>query len=189
MRAVIISGARNPQGQTAQATSAFVDGLRERGWTSDLIFLPERQIQRCEQCDDDGWGICRTEGRCTIEDDFPSIVEAIGTADLVVFATPVYFGDLSESLRALLDRLRRITRHESAKTALEDKPAVGICVAGGGGGGAPSCAVSLEHALGPCGFDTIDLIPVRRQNLDLKRDVLRTTGRWAADLLAAHTDG
>ena len=93
--------------------------------------------------------------------------------------------DLSESLRALLDRLRRVTRHEKTKAAIEGKPAVGICVAGGGGGGAPRCAVCLEHALGPCGFDTLDLVPVRRQNLELKKDVLRTTGRWVADRLAS----
>ena len=32
----------------------------------------------------------------------------MGRADLVIFATPVYFHDLSESMKAFLDRLRRI---------------------------------------------------------------------------------
>jgi hypothetical protein len=57
---------------------------------------------------------------------------------------------------------------------------MGICVAGGGGGGAPACAVSLERVLSTCGFDVLDMIPVRRQNLDMKLDVLKIAGQWLA---------
>ena len=83
-------------------------------------------------------------------------------------------------LRSLLDRLRRITRHDAGKSGITDKRAVGICVAGGGGGGAPACAVSLEKVLATCGFDVVDMIPVRKQNLDMKLDVLKVTGKWLA---------
>ena len=70
--------------------------------------------------------------------------------------------------------------HESGKEKISDKPAVGICVAGGGGGGAPACAVSLENCLSRCGFDVVDMIPVRRQNLDMKLTILKATGTWLA---------
>jgi multimeric flavodoxin WrbA len=96
----------------------------------------------------------------------------------VVFATPVYFSDLSESMRAFLDRLRRTCRHAEGQQGLADKAAIGVCVAGGGGGGAPACTVSLEKVLKTCGFDVLDMIPVRRQNLDMKTQVLRYTGEW-----------
>lgn len=185
MHAIIISGSRNPAGQTAQAAAAFSDGLSASGFTSDQVFLPSQSIERCRQCDDDGWGICRTEGKCVIEDDFALIFDAVTQADLVAFATPVYFSDLAESLRAFLDRLRRVTRFESTGALIEGKPTIGICVAGGGGGGAPMCTVGLEKILTTCGFDVIDLIPVRRQNLDMKRDLLARTGRWIGERLAA----
>jgi len=127
---------------------------------------------------DGGWGICRTEGRCVIEDDLARLVDLIRDSDVVVFATPVYFSDLSESLRAFLDRLRRTCMHEAGKRGIAGKPALGMCVAGGGGGGAPACAINLEKIPGTCGFDVVDMIPVRRQNLDLKVDVLRETAEW-----------
>ena len=41
------------------------------------------------------------------DDDFDAVVAPIRGADNVLFATPVYFYDLSESLREFLDRLRR----------------------------------------------------------------------------------
>jgi len=113
-----------------------------------------------------------------IKDDFSSLVGKIRKADSVVFATPVYFSDLSESMRAFLDRLRRITRHETGKRGISDKPALGICVAGGGGGGAPACAVSLEKVLSICGFNVVDTIPIRRQNLEVKLSALEAIGKW-----------
>jgi multimeric flavodoxin WrbA len=185
MTAIAILGSRNPEGRTARSVEALLEGLAAEGIQGEVAFLTEMTIERCRQCDAGGWGLCREEGHCVIDDDFASLVDRIVEADLVVFATPVYFGSLSESMRAFVDRLRRITRHESAKSTLSDKVAVGICMAGGGGGGAPRCSVSLEGALRTCGFDVVDMIPVRRQNLDLKLDVLRITGRWLAGYVSS----
>ena len=180
MKALIISGSRNPKGQTARAAEAFLDGVKSAGGECELVFLPQMSIERCRQCEDDGWGICRSEGRCIIEDDFAPLVAKVKDADAVVFATPVYFSDLSESLRAFLDRLRRTCIHDAGRERIEAKPAVGICVAGGGGGGAPACAVAMERILHTCGLDVVDMIPVRRQNLDLKLALLSAAGKWLA---------
>ncbi|MAF11217.1 hypothetical protein CMK11_12265 [Candidatus Poribacteria bacterium] len=180
MNALIISGSRDLEGRTAQAIAALAEGLEAARASCETVFLPTLDLERCRQCDDDGWGECRAEGSCVIEDDFARLVTAIRAADVVAFATPVYYGDLSESMRAFLDRLRRICTHEAGERGIVGTPAVGICVAGGGGGGGPRCAVSLEGVLHTIGFDVVDLVPARRQNLDLKLDVLRVTGRWLA---------
>ena len=180
MKALVILGSRNEQGQTARAAQALIQGLTEEGAETNLLFLPTLRLERCRQCDANGWGICRSEGRCVIDDDFASIVAKLRAADVVVFANPVYFGDLSESLRAFLDRLRRTCMHASGKEGVAGKMAVGICVAGGGGGGAPHCVESLERVLAHCAFNTVDLIAVRRQNLEAKTDALRLAGRQLA---------
>ncbi len=178
MKVIAILGSRNSKGQTARACDALLEGARA---DAERVFLPELRIERCRQCDPNGWGLCRSDGRCVIEDDFPALVEKLRGADRAVFANPVYFGDLSESLRAFLDRLRRIGRHENGKAGITGKPAIGICVAGGGGGGAPACVASLEKVLATCGFDVVDMVPVRRQNLDMKCEALKVVGRWFAE--------
>jgi len=188
MKALVILGSRNPDGRTATTAKAFLEGLTSAGGQGEETFLPHMRIERCKQCEMDGWGICRTEGQCAIEDDFAWLVDRIRNADAVIFATPVYFGDLSESMRAFLDRLRRITRHGSGRDGISGKPAIGICIAGGGGGGAPTCAVSLEKVLSTCGFDVVDMIPARRQNLDMKWGVFRTTGEWLASRASSERD-
>lgn len=180
MKLIVILGSRNPEGRTARACDALLAGAGAAGSSAERVFLPQLRLERCRQCDENGWGACRREGSCVIEDDFAPLVEKLRGADACVFANPVYFGDLSESLRAFLDRLRRIMLHDDAKPGIKGKPAVGVCVAGGGGGGAPAATVSLEKVLTTCGFNVLDVVPARRQNLDMKCEVLKTVGAWLA---------
>jgi len=180
MKILAILGSRNHEGQTARATDALLAGVKEAGAEVERVFLTELELERCRQCDENGWGLCRSEGRCVIEDDFASVVDKIESADAVVFGNPVYFSDLSESLKSFLDRLRRITRHDNGKAKVGSTPAVGVCVAGGGGGGAPNCCVLMERTLATCGFDVVDMVPCRRQNLKMKFEVLGVVGRWLA---------
>jgi multimeric flavodoxin WrbA len=182
MNVLILSGSRNPQGQTAQAAAAFGQALQANQAAVETVFLPPLRLERCRQCDENGWGRCRTEGRCSVVDDFAGLVAKAKAADLVVFATPVYFGDLSESLKAFTDRLRRTCMHAAGKDGIGGKPAIGICVAGGGGGGAAACCTHLERVLTTCGFALADLVPVRRQNLPVK---LRALADCAKDIAEA----
>ena len=180
MHALIINGARNHKGQTAKATKAFAAGWKRGGNTVEEVFLPEMAIERCRQCNADGWGLCWDERRCAIEDDFAALVKKLRKADVAVFATPVYFSDLSESMKAFLDRLRRIAFKWKGRTIMGGKRAVGICVAGGGGGGAPMCSMLLQRTLDTIGFDVVDMVPARRQNLATKVVVLKETGKSLA---------
>lgn len=177
MNILVISGSRNPKGQTAQAVDSFIRGLEAGGGACETVFLPPMAIERCRQCEEDGWGLCRKEGRCIIEDDFSRLLEKLRKADAAVFATPVYFADLSESLKAFLDRLRRVLRNGTAKSGIEAKPVAGICVAGGRGGGSPFCSFLLERTLSTCGFDVLDMVPLRRQNLAMKLPILEAAGK------------
>ena len=180
MKALLVCGSRNPEGQTAQAVDAVLSGLAKAGASTERVFLPGLDVERCRQCDDNGWGLCRKQGRCVIADDLSGLIEKVRQADAVVLATPVYYSDLSESLRAFADRLRRTCTHEAGRVSIKGKPAIGVCVAGGGGGGAPACCVSLEKVMATCGFDVVEMIPVRRQNLQAKLQTLELAGQWLA---------
>jgi multimeric flavodoxin WrbA len=179
MKVFMISGSRNREGRTAQCCNAIARGLTKAGGTSELVFLPTMNLERCRQCDPDGWGICRREGRCIIKDDFDSILNKMKEADVVVFANPVYFRDLSESMRGFLDRVRRLNFMQPDRP-FNGKPAMGLCLAGGGGNFAPSAGFNLDTILQMCGFDVVDMWNVRRQNIDIKLPMLETVGEWLA---------
>jgi len=185
MKVLILSGSRNREGQTARIIKAVQKGLSAGKAESDVIFLVEKAIERCRMCDPDGWGLCRRESRCIIEDDCPKIIEQVKAADALVFANPVYFSDLSESMRSFLDRFRR-TLFKPGKApapgfgATGGTPAIGICYAGGSGNGTASASFNLERILQTCGLDVIDMINVRRQNIEAKIPQLEIVGKWLA---------
>lgn len=99
MNLLAISGSRNHKGQTARLINAVCKGFGQAGGTTESIFLPDLKLERCRQCDIDGWGPCRRTQKCVIKDDFSAIKKKIKAADVVLFANPVYFGDLAESMR------------------------------------------------------------------------------------------
>jgi len=116
MNILFVSGSRNPEGRTARAVNAVLEGAKEAGSNVELVFLPELNLERCRQCDQNGWGLCRSEGHCIVEDDFNPMLEKVRKADVCVFASPVYFSDLSESMLTFLGKIRRtIFNPEAAK--------------------------------------------------------------------------
>jgi multimeric flavodoxin WrbA len=185
MKVLILSGSRNREGQTARIIKSVQKGIAAGKGESEVIFLIEKSIERCRMCDADGWGLCRRESRCIIEDDLQGIIDKIKAADVVVFANPVYFSDLSESLRSFLDRYRR-TLFKPSKAPPPGfgmsggTPAIGICYAGGSGNGTASASFNLERILQTCGLDVVDMINVRRQNMDAKIPQLELVGKWLA---------
>ena len=56
--------------------------------------------------------------------------------------------------------------------------AIGICYAGGSGNGSTYCCMLLERTIQICGFDVVDMIPVRRQNMEFKLTLLEQVGKW-----------
>lgn len=195
MRIVMVSGSRNREGRTARSIMAIGKGAAKAGAAVEYIFLPELNIERCRQCDPDGSGVCMREHRCIIEDDFNSVAAKLAAADAVVFAAPVYFIDLSESLRAFMERLRRVKGPQKpgpggfpVGARPGATPAIGLCLAGSGGGGATTCCQILEKLMLECSFDVVDMIPVRRQNLGFKLTLLELTGEWLASKPASGRD-
>jgi multimeric flavodoxin WrbA len=183
MKVLVLSGSRNRQGKTAEAINAICRGVAKGGGSSEVVFLTELKLERCRQCNADGWGVCQSEHRCIIDDDFASVAGKVKTADVLVFASPVYFGDLSESILGFLNRYRRVFFMfipPGMPARPDAKPVMGYCYAGGSGNGTTTCCANLEKILQHCGFDVVDMVPARRQNLAAKIPQLELEGQWLA---------
>lgn len=179
MHAVMVAGSRNEKGRTAQCLDAIGRGVSAGGGTSERFFLPLLKLERCRQCDLDGWGDCRRKGVCIIDDDFAMLIDNLKKADVAVIASPVYLLDITESMRAFLDRMRRITFMQK-ENPLRGKPAALLTLAGGGGRGTAPALATLDRQIFESGFDIVDLWSVRRQNFDVKIPMLEVAGKWLA---------
>jgi multimeric flavodoxin WrbA len=176
MRVIAIQSSPNTDGLTCQLAEAVLEGAQSQGAETELVHLNSLKVESCV-AHDRGWGTCRNEGKCALKDDFQNLREKINNADAVIFSTPVYFGDLSESAKRFLDRWRRCEIYDRIASPLRGKPVVGIAAAGGSGGGAVSALHNLEMYLKWLQFTIFDLVPVTQVSKEHKLDMLRVVGK------------
>ncbi len=180
MRVLVIQSSPNRGGLTAACAAAAAEGAREAGAEVVDVRLNDLGIQRCDACDD-GWGTCRSEHRCQKLDGFADVQAAVRDADAYVFVTPVYWGEPSETAKALLDRLRRCEATHREESALGGKWALCVAAAGGSGRGTLTCLASLERFLDHVGARPFDLIGITRYSREYKLEAIR---RAAAAMVA-----
>lgn len=103
MRVLVIVGSEKIDGNTDKLCKAFISGAAENGNTAVRFHLGEHHINGCRGCN-----ACRAAGKCVIDDGFSDFLEEFRIADIVVFATPLYFWGISSQLKALIDRFYSI---------------------------------------------------------------------------------
>jgi multimeric flavodoxin WrbA len=175
MRILALQGSPNHDGLTARMAKQATAGAKAAGAETELLNLCDLKLGSCRQCDD-GWGQCRREGTCIIDDDFEIVRGKMASADGIVISTPVYWGNLSEIFKAFLDRLRRCERAGPDEPKVEGRWVLGIAAAGGSGGGGPTCLVSMDHYYSHLGLRMFDYMFVTRRSADYMLNAARAAG-------------
>lgn len=161
MAILVVWASPNKDGLTAAAKDRILEGIHAAGGEVEALHLNELKINACLACGQ-GWGDCRSKGRCIIQDDFLDVYNRFVDADRIVLITPVYWHDLAENLKCLLDRMRRCeTGHNHH---LQGKQCLLIACAGGTGLGAIQCLHNMEETLSHMRMVTLDRLPVIQFN-------------------------
>lgn len=110
MNVLALLGSPRKKGNTATLLRALLEGMAEAGeHTVREVFLHGRSIAPCRNCDRcRGAGAGRLIARgefCALDDDMRRLYPRFLEADLVVFATPVYWWSISAQLKLFIDRL------------------------------------------------------------------------------------
>lgn len=99
-KVLIITSSLRGRSNSDILAAAFAEGAREAGHEVTEISLKGKNIGFCRGC-----LACQKTGRCVIADDARPICDAVKDADVLVFASPVYYYSISGQLKTLLDRL------------------------------------------------------------------------------------
>ena len=97
---LIVSTSPRKNSNSEALALAFADGAKEAGHEVDFISLRGKTVNFCRGC-----FVCQEKLRCVIRDDADEICQKALTADVLVFATPIYYYEMSGQLKTLLDRL------------------------------------------------------------------------------------
>ena len=96
---LIVLGGGRARGNTAQLAEAFRRGAEEAGHRVETVSHVKEEVKGCPGCN-----ACRYGKPCVQKDAFNSLIPKIQGADLVVFASPLYFWTVSARLKAFIER-------------------------------------------------------------------------------------
>lgn len=179
MTIMILTSSPNNDGLTAACGEEAKLGVEMSSVHASIINLNTLDISSCHACGN-GWGTCHDKHTCQVEDDFQKLHAAMAEADGYIIITPVYWHDMSESLKVFIDRLRRCEASKGEKNNLAGKPFICVAAPGGSGNGCISCLASFERFVDHIKGVKYDFIGVTRRNREYKL----TTIREAANSMA-----
>jgi len=98
---VIISSSLRVNSNSEMLAHEFERGAMEAGNAVRFISLKGKSIAFCKGC-----LACQAkkDGHCVIRDDTDEITQAMLSADVIAFATPIYYYEMSGQLKTVLDR-------------------------------------------------------------------------------------
>lgn len=99
-RVLVISSSLRAKSNSDILAEKIVLGARDAGHDTEHISLKGKQIGFCLGC-----LACQKTQKCVIKDDVSAIAEKVKNADTLVFATPIYYYEMSGQMKTLLDRL------------------------------------------------------------------------------------
>lgn len=98
-KVLIISTSLRKNGNSDTLANAFLQGAENSGNDAEIVRLADKTIGFCKGC-----LACQKTHKCVIRDDANAITGKMCTADVIVFATPIYYYEMSGQMKTLLDR-------------------------------------------------------------------------------------
>ena len=114
MKIIVLNGSPRPSGNTKAMISAFTEGAERAGHevrAFDVCRMNIKGCLACEYCHGKG------EGKCVQKDDMEKVMPAYMDCDMIVFASPIYYFDMTAQLSAAIQRVYAIGKPPKATKA------------------------------------------------------------------------
>ena len=99
-KVVVISTSLRPGSNSNALAEQFAEGAKASGNEVEFISLRGKDIRFCIGCLS-----CQKTGACVFKDDVPAIMDSVLNADVVCWATPIYYYEMSGQMKTLIDRM------------------------------------------------------------------------------------
>ena len=99
-KVLVLSTSLRAKSNSEFLAGRLAEGAREAGHQVEQISLKGKNIGFCTGC-----LACQKTQRCVLRDDALDIADKVREADTLVFATPIYYYEMSGQMKTLLDRM------------------------------------------------------------------------------------
>ena len=103
MKILVLTGSPCKNGNSNTLADYFIKGATEAGHEVVRFNSAFKNVHPCIACNK-----CGMNGDCIFQDDFNEVRDNIVNADMVVFATPMYYFGFSSQLKSVIDRFYSI---------------------------------------------------------------------------------
>lgn len=104
MKIVVLHGSPRKGKNSDTLADSFLEGVKKTaGHSVEHFYLNEMTIRPCQGCMS-----CETTGVCVNNDDMQLIYKAFRDSQVIVFATPMYWGYLTAQMKIAVDRLEAV---------------------------------------------------------------------------------
>ena len=104
-KVVAIVGSYRKGGTIDAAVQAILEGAREKGAATSIIYLTDQHLEFCNNCRRCTQAPGRQRGQCVQHDDLDAILHEIDAADAIVLGSPVNCFNLTAIFRRFMERL------------------------------------------------------------------------------------
>lgn len=108
-KTIVISCSGRRGGNTDAFADEIVRGLRDNYTEYTLVQLREKEIGFCAGC-----LACIKDGKCSVHDDMPELMEQVKEAENLVIVTPIYYYALPGQTKVFIDRLNPLFEYKSS---------------------------------------------------------------------------
>ena len=99
-KVLVISTSLRLKSNSDALAESLIRGARDAGHEVEHISLKGKDLKFCTGC-----LACQKTQQCVLKDDAVRIAEKVKASDTLVFATPIYYYEMSGQMKTLLDRL------------------------------------------------------------------------------------
>ena len=116
MKILVLNGSPTRNGNTVALVNAFKEGAESKGHEVTVLDVAHKKVNGCLSCN-----YCHGagNGKCVQKDDMQEIYPYLMEAEMITFASPIYYFTMSAQLEAVLQRFYAVNHPPKAKyTAL-----------------------------------------------------------------------
>lgn len=110
MKIVVITGSPHKKGTSNYLVESIIKGAQK---SNNEVFRFDAAFNSVHPCL--GCNVCRKTGDCVWNDSFNDLKDKLLLADYVVFATPIYYMNITFQLKVVIDRFYQLEMKEGFK--------------------------------------------------------------------------
>ena len=100
MKVVCLHGSPRKNGNSSTIANRFCSSAEEVGAKVTHYELNDLNYKGCQAC----YACKKGSEKCVVKDDLEKVLDDVASADILVLATPIFYGDVTAQMKGFIDR-------------------------------------------------------------------------------------